>query len=31
LVPVGWYIAKGGDPREPLEQIADMVSDPDES
>lgn len=31
LVPVGWYIAKGGDPREPLEQIADKVSDPDES
>lgn len=21
LVPVGWYVAKGGDPREPLEQL----------
>lgn len=22
LVPVSWYISKGGDPREPLPQIA---------
>jgi prevent-host-death family protein len=23
LVPVSWYISKGGDPREPLPQIAE--------
>lgn len=23
LVPVAWYISKGGDPREPLPEIAD--------
>lgn len=23
LVPVSWYIAAGGDPREPLEQLAE--------
>lgn len=23
LVPVAWYISKGGDPRQPLEQLAD--------
>ena len=23
LVPVGWYISKGGDPRQPLSQLAD--------
>lgn len=31
LVPVTWYISKGGDPREPLEQIADNASAADES
>lgn len=31
LVPVTWYISKGGDPREPLEQIADQASGADES
>lgn len=24
LVPVGWYIQAGGDPREPLEQLAEQ-------
>lgn len=23
LVPVAWYVAKGGDPREPLDQLAE--------
>ncbi len=31
LVPVTWYISKGGDPREPLEQIAEEASGPHES
>jgi prevent-host-death family protein len=22
LVPIGWYVAKGGDPREPLDRLA---------
>jgi prevent-host-death family protein len=26
LVPVSWYIAKGGDPREPLEGLAERSS-----
>lgn len=29
LVPVNWYISKGGDPRESLEQIAESHSKPD--
>lgn len=24
LVPVGWYISKGGDPREPLPEITEF-------
>lgn len=28
LVPVTWYISKGGDPREPLDQIAEAQSKP---
>jgi len=31
LVPVGWYIAQGGDPREPLDQIVDSAPAPTES
>lgn len=28
LVPVAWYIGKGGDPRESLDQIAEAQSKP---
>lgn len=29
MVPVSWYVAKGGDPREPLESLAERPTTSD--